>query len=146
MGCARELFMGLFQTMASKDFIQDSEDLIHVWRWRDFKDFTEKFGDIQNPPENAKLNRILGYFNDVGVLVTWGLINADLVYDLKRIQIIEVWEKFMPIIQGWRVKYSYPQIYVDCESLYNEMKRIREMRQEEAGRSRTDPHSPNPLP
>ncbi|MCX6653590.1 MAG: hypothetical protein NTY03_00560 [Candidatus Bathyarchaeota archaeon] len=44
----------------------------------------------------------------MGVLVQRRLIDPELIYDMKRIQVIEVWEKFSPILREWRRRFSAP--------------------------------------
>ena len=31
-----QLFMGIFQATTSKEFLTDTEELIHIWKWKDF--------------------------------------------------------------------------------------------------------------
>ena len=125
-----QLFMGIFQTTTTKEFLTDSEELIHIWKWRDYEDYDAKYGEINNLEGNGKLSYILSFFNGVGVLVQKGLIDSELIYDMKRIAIIDVWEKFSPIVREWRTRYSAPQIFGGYEFLYDELKRIRGMRRD----------------
>lgn len=125
-----QMFMGIFQTTTTKEFLTDSEELIHIWNWKDYEDYDAKYGEINNLEGNGKLSYILSFFNGVGVLVQKGLIDSELIYDMKRIAIIDVWEKFSPIVREWRTRYSAPQIFGGYEFLYDELKRIRDMRRD----------------
>jgi hypothetical protein len=125
-----QMFMGIFQTTTTKEFLTDSEELIHIWNWKDYEDYDAKYGEINNLEGNGKLSYILSFFNGVGVLVQKGLIDSELIYDMKRIAIIDVWEKFSPIVREWRTRYSAPQIFGGYEFLYDELRRIRDMRRD----------------
>ena len=102
--------------------------MIHLWKWRDFEDFDVKYGEITNNEAAGKMNALLGYWNGVGVLVQKRLIDPELIYDMKRLTIIELWDKFSPVIFEWRRRYSAPQIYIGMEYLVEELRRIRGVR------------------
>jgi hypothetical protein len=123
-----QLFMNIFQTTTSKEWMTDTEEMIHIWKWRDFGDFDAKYGEISNSVATGKMNAALGYWNGVGVLVQKSLIDSQLIYDMKRFHVIELWDKFSPVILEWRRRYSAPQIYVSLEYLVGELKRIRDVR------------------
>jgi hypothetical protein len=42
--------------------------------------------------------------------------------------IIGFWDKFHPIIEGLRTRFSMPYAFKDVEGLYDEMKRVRDRR------------------
>ena len=136
-----QLFMGIFQATTTKEFLTDSEELIHIWNWRDYEDYDAKYGEITNLEGNGKLSYIMSFFNGVGVLVQKGLIDSELIYDMKRIAIIDVWEKFSPIVREWRTRYSAPQIFGGYEFLYDELKRIRDVRRDSVHVGHSDKHS-----
>lgn len=122
--------MDIFQTTTSVEWISISEELIHLWKWNDLEDFDAKYGDINNNEATGKMNAILGYWSGVGVLVQRGLIDPDLIYDMKRLTVIELWEKFSPVIMEWRRLYNAPHIYVALEYLVDELIRIRGTRED----------------
>ncbi len=87
---------------------------------------TRKYRKLTNNEATGKMNAALGYWNGVGVLVKKGLIDSELIYDMKRLTVIELWDKFSPIILEWRRRYSgAPQIYVGLEYLVSELRRLR---------------------
>jgi hypothetical protein len=119
-----QLFMGIFQIMAAKEFQTDFEELVNQWKWSDNEDYTRKYGS-QNVAENGKQSSIFKLYDGVGTLVRHGLINSELVYDLSPSGVISLWEKWLPVVTSWREDYSAPQILRNFEFLYGEMMRIR---------------------
>ena len=57
--------MGIFQSTTSKEFFTDSEELVHIWKWSDYKDYDKKYNEITNPGDNGKLNTIS---SDIGTV------------------------------------------------------------------------------
>jgi len=126
-----QLFMGIFQTFASKEFQTDMESMVWDWNWKDYDDYMKKYG-MANVVENGKHATVFTHYEGTGVLVKRGLINPELVYDLMYSSVIALWEKFRPLVQEWRRIYTTPYMYQDFEFLYEEMKKIRERRGNQA--------------
>jgi len=40
------MFMSLYQTVMSKEFQRDSEEILHNWKWKDMDDFYDKYESI----------------------------------------------------------------------------------------------------
>jgi hypothetical protein len=104
------------------------EEMVHHWKWKDYDDYMRKYGPFKNVMMNGKNATVLYTFDGTGVFVRRGLVNPDLVYDLMRESVIATWEKWLPIISEWRLRFNAPQIYYDFEFLYDEMKKVREDR------------------
>jgi hypothetical protein len=79
----------------------------------------EKFG----PDAKAAFNSINLFFEGLGILVKRKLINMDMVDDLASTDIICIWERHRPAIEGAREYLRRPQIYEYFEYLYDEMKK-----------------------
>jgi hypothetical protein len=122
-----QLLMNIFQTYSSKEFQTDMEEMLHTWKWKDYDDYMSKYG-IENVVENGKHATVFRIYDGTGVFVRRGLVNPELVYDLMRESVILTWEKFLPIVESWRSRYNAPQIYLNFEYLYHEMKKVREER------------------
>jgi len=123
-----QLLMSIYQTYSSKEFQTDMEEMVHHWKWKDYDDYMRKYGPFKNVMMNGKNATVLYTFDGTGVFVRRGLVNPDLVYDLMRESVIATWEKWLPIISEWRLRFNAPQIYYDFEFLYDEMKKVREDR------------------
>jgi hypothetical protein len=82
---------------------------------QDYDEFIKKYprGSI----EHGRMLNILGFFETVGVLVSRGLLNEDLFFDLS-FGLEPVWEKVAPIIPGWQ-KAASPALWENVQWLAN---------------------------
>jgi hypothetical protein len=102
-----QLFMNVYNTLASKEFQKDWET---------------------NPDDWAVFARATNWIEGIGVLVRRGLIDPELVYDLLYGSIILFWERHFDILQSIREQLDLPLVYADLEYIYNMMKSIQEKR------------------
>ena len=119
-----DLIMRIYATFESIEFqtaILRTTDLKFTRNREDY----EKFG----PDAKAAFNSINLFFEGLGILVKRKLINMDMVDDLASTDIIWIWERHRPTIEGAREYLRRPQIYEYFEYLYDEMKK-REQRME----------------
>jgi hypothetical protein len=86
--------------------ISQSDSLREADRWlmsdfsaKDYQEFVEKYP--MGSKEFQQAERLLGFFETAGVLVSQKLLNEDLFFDLG-FGIDEVWGKLGPIISGWQ--------------------------------------------
>jgi len=115
-----ELFIQIYNHYYTGDFLNDENEILFQWKWKDFEEFWKKYGPETNPKDFSKWDSIGTYFGGVGVLVKRRLIDPDLVDELMGTSIIlgKIWiynEKF-----GERY---WPHAYAWFEYLYNEMKK-----------------------
>jgi len=61
------------------------------------------------------------YYQGIGLLVSRGLIDSELVYKLMRFSIIGFWEKFKDIMFVDRERFNTPNMFEDIEQLYTLM-------------------------
>jgi len=123
-----QLFMDIWKVFSSKEYQKDREQMFYLWQFKDYEEFFKKYGPDVNPDGHAIFDMNCSYYEGIGVLVRRGVISPDLVYDLMYGSIIYFWERFLPIFLGLRERFSSPIIFGDVEFLYNEMKRIRDVR------------------
>ena len=120
-----QLFIQLYTTFTSYEFKTKWNEVMHVWRWRDFKDYDTKYG-FSKHEEFSKFDFVGTFFEGVGVLVKKGLIDVTLVDDLMSGHVVSGWERFEPIIRRYREIQNWPQILEWWEYLYHEVKGIME--------------------
>ena len=123
-----QLFMNIHEHHISMPTMEITFEMMWEWDWRDFDDFVEKYMYPNNKENNIKFMHYFASLERLGVLCRKGLIDPDLVYDSQPGSIIFLWEKFLPVIEEYRVRMNAPHIYADPEYLYNEMIRIRAKR------------------
>ena len=127
-----QIFMSIYQTIMSKEFQRDSEEILHRWEWKDIDDYITKYGNHLDSHSNAAY--IQRTYDGVGTLVRSGMVDPELVYDLTYVMVLEMWEKFASIVIELRRRFNAPQVYVDFEYLYGVLAGIRANR----GYPRTD--------
>jgi len=118
-----QLFIQLYTTFTSYEFKTKWNEIMHVWDWKDFKDYDLKYGP-SNYEEYSKLDFVGTFFEGVGVMVKRGLIDATLVDDLMSGHVVSSWERFEPLIMDIRVTMNWPQCLEWWEYLYREVKGI----------------------
>ncbi len=127
-----QIFMSIYQTIMSKQFQRDSEEILHKWEWKDIDEYIKKYGNHLDSHSNAAY--IQRTYDGVGTLVRSGMVDPELVYDLTYVMVLEMWEKFAPAMHELRRRFNAPQVYVDFEYLYNALVAIRDRR----GHPKTD--------
>lgn len=79
----------------------------------DYAEFMKKY-----PPGsegNAKVNKILGWYETIGTLYKQGLFNEELLFDWLAVYI--VWDRVKEIALGWREQSGNPRINENFEAL-----------------------------
>ena len=74
----------------------------------------------------SEINRINGFFDEVGILLQMGLIDIDFVQKLLKEYPIRIWEKMKPVLEESRKIHDSSQVLGGFEYLYNEMKKREE--------------------
>jgi len=123
-----QLFMGLYQTFRSPEFVRNWDHVLWRLEFKDWEDSVEKLHPINNPDERTIWFSVGLFFEGIGVLVKRGLIDISLVDDLLGGMIKPTWEKMGPIEVESRVRLNNPRGFDDFEYLYNEIERIAEGR------------------
>lgn len=117
-----QLFMQVFDHYYREDFLEDENEILFEWKWKDFDDFWKKYGPETNSEAFNKWDSMGTYFRGIGVLVKRKLIDLNLVNELMGTSIILHWEKSGPVMKQFRDRY-WPHAYEWFEYLYNEMKK-----------------------
>ncbi len=123
-----QLFMNIHEHHISMPTMAITAEMMWEWDWRDFDDFVEKYQFPHNMDNHVKFMHYFASLERLGVLCRKGLIDPELVYDSQPSSIIFIWEKFLSVIEEYRVIMNAPHMYADPEYLYDEMIRIRAKR------------------
>jgi hypothetical protein len=118
-----DLVVRLYSAFINKEFLDASVEFLAL-EFKDYKDFVNRYGPIfSGKPEVRDLLIVDNFFNQVGILLHRGFIDADLVRDVFTYRVEMLWKKAEPIIQGFRRELNQPEAGKWFEYLYNEMQK-----------------------
>jgi hypothetical protein len=109
-----DLLVRLFSEINNRDWLEAWEK-VRDRETLDYNDYKEKYGFVE-------VNEIYLFLDQLGRLLQKGLIDLDLL-PLETGQIINMWEKISPFLEGSRKKFNEPKMGWGFKYLYNEMKR-----------------------
>jgi hypothetical protein len=94
--------------------------------WTDFDDFLRKYDSTINPENYAKRTQVFNMLEEAGYLLSQGLYDIETLYELANPSgNIVLWEKFKPVIMGYRERYNDPNRNQWSEFLIEEYKKER---------------------
>ena len=92
--------------------------------YKDYNDFVEKYGPLlSDKPEQKALQKLLNYFEGIGMLLKRNLMDTDFAWDLFGSSYFLAWEKVKPVVEGIRRQSGVADAWSFFEYLYNEMKK-----------------------
>ena len=96
--------------------------------WKDYDNFEKKYGSDVNLDNYAARDFIATWFKKAGLLLRYGTIDRELLYDFLGEDAIQCWNKYREIVYTQRELYSVPEYARDWEYLHGEMGKIAERR------------------
>jgi hypothetical protein len=94
--------------------------------WEDFEDFQRKYDSTVNPDNFAKRWMVWMRFEGMGYMLHQGLVDIDTIYNLiGSFTILQLWQKYEPIIKEQRKFYNEPHWYRSWEYLASEISKKR---------------------
>jgi len=118
-----ELFMNLYDHYNDAEFVRRWGTVIYQFDWKDFDDWKKKYGPETNIEAYSSFAALGNYFKGVGVLLNKKLIDMSLVENLISPAALRYWEKYEPVIKGFREHYKFPEAWNWVEYLYSELKK-----------------------
>jgi len=114
-----QLLMNLMNTYRSPEFRKQWHILWNL-EWSDFQDFRDKTeGNIEII---SAWTSVITYFESVGVIAKYNLIDIKMIHSLLAGGVKIVWERYEPLIMGDRELFKqYATAWDDVEYLYNEI-------------------------
>jgi hypothetical protein len=120
----------MMQTLISKDGLRSWLELLNM-EWSDYDDFERKYGTDYNF-ESAITRLHMWYTYDIlGYQLMKGLVDEETIYDAYGSLAIWIWDKFKPILDEHRRKYSPKEQWRGWEYLANSMLKVRKRRDPE---------------
>ncbi|MBM3291065.1 hypothetical protein FJY84_00110 [Candidatus Bathyarchaeota archaeon] len=108
-----------------------------MYNYSDFKsveEFRRKYGQYVNPGVITKIFYVINQFNNLGILLKEGLIDADLLFQLYNPStVIQIYEKYELIIRTQGIQangviydpmsyYGYKYLYAEAKKRYPTLK------------------------
>ena len=127
-----DLVIRLYSAFISREFFDAQMNFLAL-EFKDYEDYVKKYGPIfhvgkdgltfKDTPEVRGILYIDNFFQEVGILLHRGLIDAGLVREVFTYRIELLWKKIEPIILGYRKEFNQPEAGKWFEYLYNETKK-----------------------
>jgi len=121
-----QLFLNLMNTFTTPENVKIQDEILFNWTYTDYEDWMQKYGPEANIEAFALFDSTTAQLETMGVLVRHELINPVILKDMISGHIVGMWEKYLPVIQGFREHYNFPQAWGQFEYLYNQIKPIGE--------------------
>ena len=117
------LRMQLYQKFASEEFMRAWADVMWRQDWRDYQEQNEKFGASTNPEAWSKTLAVGNHMQTLAQLVQEKLMDADWIYEFHPVTVLMAWERYEPLVKGWRERFGLPTYWQAFEDLYEECKK-----------------------
>jgi hypothetical protein len=96
--------------------------------WSDYDDFEKKYDSDVNPNNSAIRDFVATWFKKAGIMLRYGMIDKELMYDFLGEDAIQCWNKYGEIVRAYRKRYASPDYVLDWDYLYGEMVKVAESR------------------
>jgi hypothetical protein len=120
-----DLVIRLYSTLGSKEFYEALTKFM-MMDFKDYNDYRKKYAPsptgFSEKPEVIAFDQVGTFYEGIGVLLYMKLIDINLTARLFRNAVVYTWEKMKPIVEGYR-REGHPQLFIEYEYLYNEMKK-----------------------
>ena len=118
-----QLITSLYSIFGSEEHLRAGKEISKI-NYEDYDDFVKKYGAPNSEePIPMAIDKVLYFFEEVGVLLSKKLVDINLIDQLMGYNIIMIGTKTMPIITEARKRLNLPHVWINFEYLYNEMKK-----------------------
>jgi hypothetical protein len=118
-----DLVMRLYSTFGSEDHQKAGKKVLWI-TYKDYDDFVKKYGaPSSEEPVPMAIDKVLYFYEEVGVLLSKKLIDINLIDQLMGYNIMMIGTKIMPIIEEARKRLNISRVWINFEYLYHEMKK-----------------------
>jgi hypothetical protein len=127
------LITNLYSTFGSEEHQRAGKKVLWI-TYEDYDDFVKKYGAPNSEePIPVAIDRVLYFFEELGVLLSKKLVDIDLIDQLMGYNIMMIGTKTMPIIEEVRKRLDLPRVWKNFEYLYNEMQKREQKPQQSTG-------------
>jgi len=124
-----QLFMQIHSALQSPEIQKNFYEILNQ-EWETPEEYMTKYGPKTNPDAYSKRAHIALIFENVGILLSRGLVDITLVRDMMTGGIIMFYEKLEPVIKYVREEENNPTWNEWVEYLYKQIKPISNQRHE----------------
>ena len=117
-----DVFINYQNQAYDKEFILDRIEIYYKWSWKNYEDFTQKYGPLTNPEAYAKFISVVGYYEGLPRLLKKNIIEIDLVPEVMKIGILAFYEKFKPISKQMAEDLGQSEVFEVLDYLYYKIK------------------------
>jgi hypothetical protein len=118
-----DLIMRLYSTFGGEEHQKAGKKISKI-TYEGYDDFVKKYGAPNSEePIPMAIDKVLYFFEEVGVLLSKKLVDIDMIDQLMGYNIMMIGTKTMPIIEQARKRLNLPRVWTNFEYLYNEMKK-----------------------
>ena len=103
----------------SKEFQSEFNEIMYKWEWKDYADFSIKYGTgSTNLNSYSSWIRIFQFYDGLGILCKKGLLDKQFVAEMMSVTLRIFWEKNREIIKEAREHHNEPTAMEMTEYLY----------------------------
>jgi hypothetical protein len=118
-----DLIMRLYSTFGGEEHQRAGKKVSKI-NYEGYDDFVKKYGAPNSEePIPMAIDKVLYFFEEVGVLLSKKLVDIDMIDQLMGYNIMMIGTKTMPIIEEARKRLDLPRVWTNFEYLYNEMQK-----------------------
>jgi hypothetical protein len=116
-----ELGMRFYEKMTEKGQHRLWVDVVWNQDFSSHIEWLEKNSPQVDPEAASTTFTLLSMYNNAGLLLKEGLVDAGLVFSyIAPITVFRAWKKLEPLVKAWREKLNDPTFYESFEYLYDE--------------------------
>jgi hypothetical protein len=95
-----QLTMQLYEKMSTKEYLDNFNEILTMWSWKDYDDFKSKYGSDADQEKWMKFNTVLVDWEQIGILMKYGAFDPNMLYDQWGGYFIDFWEKIESVVVG----------------------------------------------
>ena len=119
-----QLFMQVFDRYNTVENNKNYNMMMNL-EWSSFEEYQSKYYLNADEIFRATISKTFGSYEALGVMVEEGFLDPNILAKYISSEVINLWEKYGPIVTEYRKRVDYPNIYNKFEYLYREMKKLR---------------------
>jgi len=116
-----QLFMEVKKAMDDPDWWDRYLRVVYTYKWEDYDDYEEKYGQETHPEKNKDIRSMIAFFHGLGVLVTTGRIDIELLGMQMSALLMPFWDKMEPVFIEMSKRENRPYAFVYLEFLKDEV-------------------------